>query len=26
VSEAAYRTGVARRESKVLDDVQKLQR
>src|SRR6266851_308009 len=26
VSEAAYRTGVARRESKVLDDVKKLQR
>jgi malate dehydrogenase (oxaloacetate-decarboxylating) len=26
VAEAAYRTGVARRESKVLDDVQKLQR
>jgi malate dehydrogenase (oxaloacetate-decarboxylating) len=26
VSEAAYRTGVARRESRVLDDVQKLQR
>ena len=26
VSEAAYRTGVARRESKVLDDVQRLQR
>ena len=26
LSEAAYRTGVARRESKVLDDVQKLQR
>ncbi|MBM3223330.1 MAG: NAD-dependent malic enzyme [Candidatus Tectomicrobia bacterium] len=26
VAEAAYRTGVARRESKVIDDVQKLQR
>jgi len=26
VSEAAYRTGVARRESKVLDDVQRLRR
>jgi malate dehydrogenase (oxaloacetate-decarboxylating) len=26
VADAAYRTGVARRESKVLDDVQKLQR